>query len=104
MNSVQVSGTIATNPELKGNGIQFILKARYTIAGESALAVALIPCRVFDYTEELKDLLLGSKHQKYRIEINGRIVRSVFEDTHGDIATGIEVVPNPNGLTFHRVR
>ena len=104
MNSVQLSGKLATAPELSGNGILFMLKARYAIVGESSPAIALVPCRVFDYTKEQKDILLGAKHSKYRIEINGRIVRSVFENEHGDVVTSIEVVPNPSGLMLQRVR
>lgn len=104
MNSVQLSGTLTNTPELNGNGILFMLKARYSIVGETTPAIALVPCRVFDYTQAQKDILLGSKHQKYRVEINGRIVRSVFENEHGDILTSIEVVPNPNGLMLQRVR
>lgn len=104
MNSVQLCGNLATAPELSGNGILFMLKARYAIIGETTPAITLVPCRIFDYTQEQKDILLGSRHQKYRIEINGRIVRSVFENEHGDVVTSVEVVPNPSGLMLQRVR
>ena len=104
MNSVQLSGTLSNPPELNGNGILFMIKARYSVVGETTPAIALVPCRVFDYTQEQKNILLGAKYQKYRVEINGRIVRSVFENEHGDVVTSIEVVPNPSGLMLQRVR
>jgi hypothetical protein len=64
----------------------------------------LIPCVIFDCTPDQKNILLGSKHRKFRTEITGRLVRSVFENEYGEIVTGIEVVANPNGLLLQRIR
>ena len=104
MNSVQVSGTFSSPPELNENGIRFQLKTRYPVKGETSPGAMMVPCAVFDSTPDQKNILLGSNHRKFRIEITGRLVRSVFENEYGEIVTGIEVVANPNGLLLQRIR
>lgn len=104
MNSVQLSGTISGQPEKYETGIRFTLKARYPVKGETSPGTAAVPCAVYDFTSDQKNILLGSNHRKFRVEINGRIVKSVFENEYGEIVTGLEVVANPNGLLLQRVR
>ncbi|MDF7824383.1 hypothetical protein P4B35_10200 [Pontiellaceae bacterium B12227] len=104
MNSVQLSGTISRQPEVNDTGIHFMLKARYPVKGEPFPGTTLIPCVVFDYSPEQKNILLDSGLRKFRVEINGRIVKSVFENEYGEVVSGLEVVANPNGLLLQRMR
>ena len=105
MNCAQVSGTIAAQPSEinQSNGVRFILKTRYPVKG--ALAGTLhIPCGVFNATPEQRDILLGNSYRDHRIEVAGKLARTVHEDENGRDIGEVEIIANPNGLLIQRRR
>lgn len=106
MNSVQLSGTLASAPAvLSGNetAIRFVLKARYP-SGHAQTGAVRIPCNVFDATPEQREILLGKNCREFRAEVSGRLAVTACEDERGSTLFNIEVIANPNGLMLQRVK
>lgn len=106
MNCAQVSGTIMFQPSeaIQGNGIRFILKARYPVKGDLSAGSLYLPCVVFDVTPIQRNILLGKNYRDYRVEISGRLIRTEHEDEMGQNIVDIEIIASPNGLLLSRRR
>lgn len=106
MNCVQLSGTIETPPTIinDGDAIRFLLKVTFPALNKrKKSASTYIPCTVFDATAEQQHRLLGKNYAKDRIELTGRLARTVFRDESTHEFFNVEVFVHPNGLLMQRL-
>ena len=107
MNLCSISGRLASQPfsVSEGRTIKFLVKAHYPSKREgSNLGTSLVPCVLFDATDEQRSILQGKDYKDYRIELVGRITRSSYEDGEGKRVWDTQVIVNPNGILLQRVK
>ena len=77
-------------------GIKFLLRApyKYPHEGQGKEASTVVPCLIFQCSEELRALLLGDDKELW-IEAEGRINRSSYEASDGVRKYSTEVILNP---------
>ncbi|MBT62900.1 MAG: hypothetical protein CML13_06775 [Puniceicoccaceae bacterium] len=107
MNVCAISGRLASKPisVSEGKTIKFLIKAHYPSKREgSNFGSSLVPCVLFDANDAQQDMLLGEDYKEFKVELVGRIVRSSYENAEGSKVWDTQIIVNPNGILFQRVK